>query len=88
MSKYAPAVKTVLAKLTQRYAMRDQDLCGISGSGLCVLLWDRIAATNEPEAYVHFAETLEDVGGTCLQGDTHRLFFSLVTYERLRDQSL
>ena len=72
----APMVEAVLRKLEQRRQRPDSDLCGVSGAGLCVLFWDVVRGQGERESFALFADTLEEVGQTCLQGDTHRLFWA------------
>jgi hypothetical protein len=58
----------------------NKDHICISPSGLLALLWDEKIKPNE--SYVHFRETLLDMGLTCPQGDSHRLFASYVAFSR------
>jgi len=76
-------VDQVLKKMELRRHAVDMDLGGVVPAGLLVLVWfDYVKKINEPECYMHFSETLADMGTTCIQGDTHRLFSSLVALHR------
>jgi hypothetical protein len=75
----APTLEPVLSKLAQRRDMLDQDLGGVSGAGLLVLVWD---LADHDMATLN--DTLQDIGQTCLQGDTHRLFALWVALTRAR----
>lgn len=84
-----PEVKSVLAKIRSRKGVRDQHLCGVLPAGLLAIVWaDQVTLINEPELYEHFRLTLIDIGGTCLQGDTHRLFATYVALSRDIQQSV
>lgn len=76
-------VDQVLLKMERRRNAVDADLGGVIPAGLLALVWfDYVKKINEPECYLHFLETLADMGTTCIQGDTHRLFSSLVALHR------
>ena len=65
----------VLEKLKKREKCSDGDLCGIKSAGLLVLCWKKLREVNsDGELKIIFDDLLNDIGGTCLQGDTHRLF--------------
>jgi hypothetical protein len=68
----------VLDKLVARKDMIDGDLCGVSALGLFVLAWNE----RDRSSNLAIADVLEDIGSTCLQGDTHRLFALLVALRR------
>lgn len=74
-----PASYAVVDKVASRSRMSDRDLCGANPAGLLQLLWEACAVTNDREA---MAATLADVGSTCLQGDTHRIFAHLLAIRR------
>jgi hypothetical protein len=91
LAKYKgdPAVAAVLAKIRSRKGVKDMHLCGVLPAGLLAIVWaDQVTLINEPELYEHFRLTLIDIGGTCLQGDTHRLFATYVALSRDIQQSV
>lgn len=73
-----PGVAPVIDKLVSRKDQRDGDLCEVAPLGLFVLLWDSRDKNNN----VIITDVLTDIGGTCLQGDTHRLFALLLAIRR------
>lgn len=82
-------VSSVLDKIRGRIGLKDKHLCDILPAGLLAIVWtDQITLVDEPESYEHFRQTLEDIGGTCLQGDTHRLFSTYVALSRDIQQSI
>lgn len=84
---YGPSVEPVLTKMGQRKNVVDRDLGGVMPAGLLALVWfGLVTKIDEPECYTHFLLTLEDMGPTCIQGDTHRLFSTYVALVRaMRD---
>ena len=74
--------KEVVACLdtTAKYGGIDNDLCAISPQGLLALVWEEKIKPNE--AYDHFLATLKDMGTTCRQGHSHRLFATFVAFSR------
>ena len=68
-----PSVRCVIDKVSSRKAMSDSDLAGVNPMGLLQLAWEETERT--PDGDGALSDLLEDMGGTCLQGDTHRLFF-------------
>ena len=82
-------IAAVLNKIKGRKGLKDQHLYGVLPAGLLVIVWvDQVTLMNEPEIYEHFRLTLVDIGGTCLQGDTHRLFATYVALSRDIQQSV
>ena len=81
-AKYAgnEVVAACLEKMWRRREAIDNDLCGVRPSGLLSLVWEDKIKPNG--AYDHFLGTLIDMGTTCLQGDSHRLFATYVAYNR------
>jgi len=78
-----PDVKHVLDKMTRRRACIDHDLGGVKPTGLLAKVWfGYVRRINAPECYALFRDTMMDMGGTCVQGDTHRLFTILVALHR------
>lgn len=76
-------VEACLAKMVARKDIVDRDLyppSGISPAGLLALVWEEKIKPNE--AYEHFLATLKDMGTTCPQGDSHRLFATFVAFSR------
>ena len=75
-----PGVHHVLDKIKQREAMHDRDLCGVTPAGMLLSVWEQVkGGRGTPEA---LGDMLADIGGTCLQGDTHRLFSLYIANER------
>lgn len=73
-------VAACLDKMTRRKGVVDNDLCGVMPAGLLVLVWEDKIKPNG--AYDHFLATLKDMGTTCVQGDSHRLFATYVAFSR------
>ena len=63
-----------------RKDVTDRDTDGMSPAGLLVATRFDLIVPNE--CYDHMQQTLHDMGTTCVQGDTHRLFWSYVSLER------
>lgn len=67
------SIAQCINKLRVRKDVRDHDLQGISLAGLLCIVWiDCVKPSGE--LYDHFACILQDMGTTCVQGDSHRLF--------------
>lgn len=82
---YGEGVKPVLEKMRGRYkpiegGYYDMDLVGkrVNVAHLLVRVWTLVKRINDESIYKWFKETLDDIGLTCLQGDSHRLMFFLV----------
>jgi hypothetical protein len=75
--KMPPQAKQALMKIASRLGATDGDLCGCCPGGLFVLCWENPLVTKEA-----LADCLADVAGTCLQGETHRLFSLLLAAKR------
>lgn len=58
--------------------IRDPDLPGLDSALLLKAVWVLVQETNDASVYGHFAETLDQIGNTCMQGITHRLFGDFV----------
>lgn len=65
---------TGLANIRKSLAMHDPDLCGVPVDLLFTSTWLSVCGANDPSLYALFGEILGDIGDTCLQGVTHRLF--------------
>lgn len=76
-----PQLTPIVSKIESRLDITDGDIGGIYGAGLLVIVWKQVKEFNEAETYKHFSDTMLDIGNTCVQGDTHRLF---ETYIALR----
>lgn len=70
-----PTLVNVIAKIIRRFGIRDNDLCGVSPLGLLVIAWERV----DKKA---LGLMLADIGQTCLQGDSHRLFSLILAHQR------
>ena len=79
-----------LTKMEKRKDLVDMDLhvvscdgkkkVGIKPAGLLALVWEDKIKPNG--AYDHLLGTLKDMGTTCPQGDSHRLFATYVAFSR------
>jgi hypothetical protein len=67
-----------IQKMIARKDVLDSQLSNVSPAGLLSIVWfDIIKPTSE---FDHFRDTLNDMGGTCVQGDSHRLFATYVAF--------
>ena len=73
-----PQLAPIVAKIATRFDIADSDIGGLYEAGLLVIVWNQVSAFNEAETYKHFSDTMLDIGNTCVQGDTHRLFETYV----------
>lgn len=74
-----------LACLDKIYARRgaiDNDLCSISVAGLLCVVWSDCVVPRIDSTLNLFVGTLCDMGTTCVQGDSHRLFAAYVAFKR------
>ena len=62
----------VVNKIYERRDTHDQDLCGVNPLGMLYVAASLTPRT--PEGVKALSDVLRDMGTTCLQGDTHRLF--------------
>jgi hypothetical protein len=77
-------VETVLSKMEKRRDVVDRDLNGVIPAGLLAIVWfDLVVQIDSSECYNHFLMTLHDMGATCVQGDSHRLFSTYVALRRI-----
>ena len=74
LSLYASSAQ-VINKIVGRRGMRDGDLCGTSPLGLLVIACERTDRNA-------LGMMLQDIGQTCLQGDSHRLFSLILATHR------
>lgn len=80
----APGALSVLEKLVTRKRSMDADLAGVSLAGLFAMIWFKyVKEINDVDCYALLRDTLIDMGTTCLQGDTHRLFSIMVSLDRI-----
>lgn len=79
MKAAMPGQSAVIDKIATRKALRDHDLCDCNPAGMLQLVWEEEEDKRELSG---LESTLADVGRTCLQGDTHRLFSHLIALRR------
>jgi hypothetical protein len=78
-----PLIPVVLNKMSGRRTCVDKYLGGVVPAGLFAYVWfEYVRKIHETECYILFKNTLMDMGQTCIQGDTHRLFTILVALDR------
>ena len=58
----------------------DPEVPGLNSAIVLKLLWDQLKKLNEPSAFRHFNETLDQIGTTCIQGISHRLFLDFLAF--------
>lgn len=73
----------VYSKLTGRRTIRDADMNGMCIGGMLVCVW-KLVDQEEPSAIEHIRGMLLDMGSTCIQGDTHRMFSTYVALHRAK----
>ena len=54
--------------------IHDPQVPKLNAAVLLEALWLTLKRINDPSTYAHFNETLNQIGTTCIQGITHRLF--------------
>lgn len=74
-------LQAIYQKLTTRANTIDNDIGALCIGGLFVMVWELID-TKDTTALAHFKDTLLDMGLTCVQGDSHRLFSTYVALKR------
>ena len=73
LKRHLPAdLHPVIDKVYDRRNLIDKDLCGVNPAGLLHIAWT--ITPKDSGGYAALADLLRDMGNTCLQGDTHRLF--------------
>ena len=68
--------EAAVKKIVARSEVVDADLCNVVPAGLLVITWELAlkVSGSSPTLRLMFEQTLSDMGTTCVQGDTHRLF--------------
>ena len=73
----------IVDKIFGRRGCLDRDLRCVDPFGMLVLTWRGLKGVGDmANAGTVMSDFLRDIGGTCLQGDTHRLFSVLLTIRR------
>jgi hypothetical protein len=70
----------VIDKIVARRHLADPDLCGVNPLAMFVSTW--LLVQDDPDSIKSMTDILRDVGGTCLQGDTHRLYSLYLALKR------
>lgn len=73
-----PGGNKALNKMWKRYqpskgGYHDPDLDNLNVIKICEVVWFKVKSLNDNSIYKIFEEILKDIGGTCIQGDSHRL---------------
>ena len=79
---FAADARSCLEKIVVRRGAIDRDLCGVSVAGLLCVMWTDCIAAHLEDRADFFLATLADMGTTCVQGDSHRLFASYIALVR------
>jgi hypothetical protein len=58
----------------------DPQVSELNSATLLKALWCNLQKNDEPSAHAHFAETLDQIGTTCIQGISHRLFHDYLAF--------
>lgn len=69
----SPSVWNVIDKIHGRKSLKDKDLRDSNPLGLLQIAWEE--TEKNADGMQALTDLLQDIGSTCLQGDTHRLFF-------------
>lgn len=78
-----PEALACLDKIYRRRGAIDKDLAGVSVAGLLCVVWsDCVHPKIGAGSLSLFTNTLVDMGLTCVQGDSHRLFAAYAAYKR------
>lgn len=80
--KLPPQAEACLEKIYNRRGAIDVDLCDVSVAGLLCMVWSDCVLPRIHTSLDLFIGTLCDMGTTCVQGDSHRLFAAYVAYKR------
>ena len=70
--------RSVVDKISSRRGQSDPELAGVDPFGMLIVAWSTM---RDPDVQA-FCDALDDIGGTCLQGDTHRLFALALALKR------
>lgn len=82
-SRQIPAeASACLDKIYGRRGAIDRDLGSVSVAGLLCVVWSDCVVPRIGMAFDIFVSTLCDMGTTCVQGDSHRLFATYVALKR------
>lgn len=60
----------------------DPDLPEFNIAVLLLAVWNILKCENDNSMYKHFGETLDDIGTTCVQGISHRLFIDYIAFQK------
>lgn len=66
--------RQAIANIRANWQTTDRDLNNMPITLLLTATWIEVNAANDPSIWALFGETLQDIGMTCIQGITHRLF--------------
>ena len=80
------AAKMAVDKIFRRRTLADSDLCGANPLGMLQLIWEEIDTRDAGDVSA-LEDLLADVGQTCLQGDTHRMFSHLLAIRRSKEKN-
>jgi hypothetical protein len=67
-------IKNGLENILATSEQLDQEVQDLHIGQLFQNIWKRLLEFNEPSMFSHFKETIEQIGNTCIQGVSHRLF--------------
>lgn len=60
--------------------IKDVQLPGLNVAILLKGVWTKVKILNDPSITQHFGETLDQIGGTCPQGISHRLYGDYIAF--------
>ena len=93
-AKYAGKSKALeaIAKMNLRYnadrqGYVDPALSGVNVSGILQKTWETVKGEEDESVFAGFGGILADIGGTCIQGDSHRLLSYWIALRRDREQN-
>jgi hypothetical protein len=78
--RYGPMVTYSNLRNTYRdKCIRDPRFPGLNSAVTLKAMWSKVKTLNDDSIYKHFNETLIQIGSTCIQGISMRLFMDYVT---------
>lgn len=79
--KYGPKVTySNLEKNFQKGWIKDPQLPSLNSAVLLRAIWEYLESKQDESLYKHFDETLNQIGTTCVQGISHRLFMDYIVF--------
>jgi hypothetical protein len=80
-NKYGPKNTYNNLKINYHHGqINDPEIPGLNSAILLKIIWETLKNINDPSMFKHFNETLDQIGMTCIQGISHRLFNDFISF--------